>query len=55
MPDSNRPTEGHHASRKLNPLLAEHPGLIPVQWQSVMLARENGRAIVLTDVLSAMN
>ena len=40
---------------KLDPLLTEHPGLKPVKWQSVMPAREEGRAIVLTDVSSAMN
>jgi hypothetical protein len=39
---------------KLDPLLTEYPGLKPVKWQSVMLAHKEARAIVLTDVLSAM-
>jgi hypothetical protein len=39
---------------KLDPLLAEHPGLKPVKWQSVMPPPTEGRAIVLNDVSSAM-
>lgn len=39
---------------KLDPLFAEYPGSKPVKWQSVMPAFKGRRAIVLTDVLSAI-
>ncbi len=38
----------------LDPSLTEHPGLKPVKWQSVMPTHEEGFAIVLIDVSSAI-